>query len=131
MSKWVDRRQFVKPLDFEEFLLFDTKHQNTLNSFNSFLKYGNNPEVLEYSEQKKSQRNFEICKLYCEDKTQLEILLIIIKFSSEKKSIYQLFTTLKKEIKISKDKFYKTCEEFEENKVIYFCPPRRRRQRER
>ncbi len=112
---------FVKPLDFEEFLLFDTKHQNTLNSFNSFLKFGNNPEVLEYSEQKKSQRNFEICKLYCEDATQLEILLIIVKFASEKKSLFQLFTSLKKEIKISKDKFYKTCEQLEQNKLIYFC----------
>jgi len=112
---------FVKPLDFEEFLLFDTKHQNILNSFNSFLKFGNSPEVLEYGEQKKAQRNFEICKLYCQDNTQLEILLIIIKFSTEKKSLFQLFTTLKKEIKISKDKFYKTCEEFERNKVIYFC----------
>jgi hypothetical protein len=112
----------VKPLDFEEFLLFDIKHQNTLNSFNSFLKFGNTPEILEYGELKKAQRNFEICKLYCEDKTQLEILLIIIKFSSEKKSLFQLFTILKKEIKISKDKFYKTCEEFEQNRLIYFCP---------
>jgi len=112
---------FVKPLDFEEFLLFDTKHQNTLNSFNSFLKFGNTPEVLEYSEQKKSQRNFEICKLYCEDKTQLDILLIIIKFSSETRSLFQLFSALKKEKKISKDKFYKTCEEFEQNKLLYFC----------
>lgn len=113
---------FVKPLDFEEFLLFDTKHQSTLNSFNSFLKFGNNPEILEYNEHKKQQRNFEILKLYCDDKTQLEILLIIIKFSSEKKSLLQLFTTLKKEMKISKDKFYKTCEEFEQNKLIYLCP---------
>lgn len=113
--------QHIMPLDFEEFLLFDTKHQNTLNSFNSFLKFGNTPEVLEYSEQKKSQRNFEICKLYCEDKTQLDILLIIIKFSSETRSLFQLFSALKKEKKISKDKFYKTCEEFEQNKLLYFC----------
>jgi len=112
---------FVKPLDFEEFLLFDIKHQNTLSSFNNFLKFGNSPDILEHNEQKKSQRNLEICKLYCEDKTQLEILLIIIKFASEKKSLFQLFTTLKKEIKISKDKFYKTCEAFEQNKIIYFC----------
>lgn len=111
----------VKPLDFEEFLLFDTKHQNTLNSFNSFLKFGNSPEILEYSEQKKSQRNYEICKLYCEDTTQLAILLMIIKFASEKRSYFQLFTSLKKEAKISKDKFYKTCEMFENNKLIYLC----------
>ena len=28
-------------LDFEEYLLFDSKHQNITQSFNSFLKYGN------------------------------------------------------------------------------------------
>jgi len=29
--------------------------------------------------------------------------------------------SLKKEIKISKDKFYKTCEHFDNNRVVFFC----------
>jgi len=112
---------YLDGLDFEEFLLFDVKHQNSSNSFNSFLKYGNFPEIIEYSESKRATRNLEICKLYCEDKTQQEILLLLIKNGGEKKSIFQLFNSLKKEMKISKDKFYKTCEIFEENRVVYFC----------
>ena len=112
---------YLSPLDFEEFILFDIKHQNTTNSFNSFLKFGNLPEIIEYSEQKKSKRNYEICQLYCEDKVELEILFLLIKSASEKKSIFQLFNTLKKTIKISKDRFYKTCEKYENNHLIYFC----------
>jgi len=112
---------YLQPLDFEEFLLFDTKHQNTSYSFNSFLKFGNLPEIIEYNEQKKQQRNYEICKLYCEDKKELEILFLLIRNAAEKKSIFQLFNSLKKDIKISKDRFYKTCEQYVENHTIYLC----------
>jgi len=112
---------FLEGLDFEEYLLFDTKHQSSSNSFNSFLKYGNFPEIIEYSDSKKTTRNFEICKLYCDDLVELKILFILIKNSAEKKSIFQLFNSLKKEIKISKDRFYKTCEILEQNKVVFFC----------
>jgi len=111
----------ISPLDFEEFLLFDTKHNNLSNSFNSFLKYGSFPEILEFSDSKKHLRNYEICKLYLEDHTYLEIFFIIVKSAAQKKSIYQLFTTLKKNTKISKDKFYKAFEEFERNQLIYLC----------
>jgi len=79
---------YVAPLDFEEYLLFDSKHSNISNSFNSFLKFGSFPEIIEYSEQKKFNRNKEICKLYCEDRTYLEILFILFKFSGEKKSVF-------------------------------------------
>ena len=112
---------FVDELDFEEYLLFDIKHQSSSNSFNSFLKFGNFPEVIEYPEQKKANRNYEILQLYCEDKIQLQILLLLIKNTGEKKSIFQLFNVLKKETKISKDRFYKVCEQFEYNRVVFFC----------
>ena len=111
----------IAPLDFEEFLLFDTKHNSLANSFNSFLKYGSFPEILEFSDSKKHLRNFEVCKLYAQDKTYFEILFILIKSASQKKSVFQLFNTLKKDIKISKDKFYKVFEEFESNGIIHLC----------
>ena len=112
---------YLECLDFEEYLLFDIKHQSSSNSFNSFLKFGNFPEIIEYPENKKVNRNYEISKLYCDDIIQLQILFLLIKNAGEKKSVFQLFNSLKKEIKISKDRFYKTCEIFEENRVIYFC----------
>ena len=111
---------YLDPLDFEEYLLFDTKHSNVSNSFNSFLKYGNFPEIIEYSDSKKQKRNYEICRLSCEDKTTFEILFLLIKSAAEKKSVYQLFNQLKKSIKISKDKFYETVKQFENNRMIFF-----------
>ncbi len=113
---------YLACLDFEEYLLFDIKHNNIAHSFNSFLKYGSFPEILELNESKKMGRNLEICKLYAQDKTQLHILFICIKFAAEKRSAFQLFNTLKQQMKISKDKFYKVFEEFLNNKIIYQCP---------
>jgi len=123
MSYKIDNFEYLYlgALDFEEFLLFDTKHQNTSYSFNSFLKYGNFPEIIDFTESKKASRNYEICQLFCDDKTDEAILFLLIKNASEKKSIFQLFNTLKKEMKISKDRFYKTCEYYENNNIIFYC----------
>ncbi len=114
------KQLLLMPLDFEEFLLHDHRHQNTTNSFNYFLKYGNLPEIINQEEHKKLKRLQEILKLHCYDTTKLEILKLFIVAIDEKKSINQLFITLKKMQKISKDKFYETTKEFEENKIIYF-----------
>lgn len=112
----------VMPLDFEEFLLFDTKHQNTTNSFNSFLKYGNIPEIIEFKDYKKTTRNKELIKLYDVNQNAIEILKLCIKSSGELKSPFWLFNILKKTIKISKDFFYKTIKELENNHTIILCP---------
>ncbi len=112
----------VMPLDFEEFLLFDTKHQNTTNSFNSFLKYGNIPEIIEVKDYKKINRNKELIKLYDANQNTIEILKILVKSSGELKSPFWLYNILKKNIKISKDFFYKTIKDFENNNTIIFCP---------
>lgn len=110
----------LNALDFEEYLLHDNKHQNITQSFNSFLKYGNLPEVINLEEHKKIQRLQEIIKLICKDETQYEILKIMIENIDEKKSLFQLFNTLKTKIKLSKDKFYEVCKILESNKIIYF-----------
>lgn len=110
----------VNALDFEEYLLHDNKHQNITQSFNSFFKYGNLPEIINIDEHKKIQRLQEVIKLQSKTDTQFEILKLLFENIDEKKSLYQLFTTLKSKIKISKDKFYETCKEYESNNTIYF-----------
>ncbi len=115
------RTIFLQPLDFEEYILFDTKHTNTINTFNSFFKYGNFPEIIQFNESKQLIRNQEILKLIASNQTQFEILKLLIKSSGELKSIFQLFNTFKKSFKISKDIFYDSCKIFEESSIIYFC----------
>ena len=108
----------VNALDFEEYLLHDSKHQNITQSFNSFLKFGNLAELINYDEHKKINRLQEIIKLQCKDETQYEIFKILIENIDEKKSLFQLFNNLKNKMKISKDKFYETCAIFENTKSI-------------
>ena len=109
----------VMPLDFEEYILFDKKHQNITNSFNYFLKYGNLPETLHVSEQNKTNKLQELIKLISNDKTEEIILKILMKNSGEKKSIFQLFNSIKKEIKISKNRFYAYCSQLEQKNIIF------------
>ncbi|PLY09238.1 MAG: hypothetical protein C0626_09570 [Arcobacter sp.] len=111
---------FVHGLDFEEFLLHDNKHQNTIASFNHFFKYGNLPEMIAIDENKKFNRLQEIIKLFCKDKTEIEVLKLLFSSIDENKSINQLFTILKKSIKISKDRFYELCKFYESNQLIFF-----------
>jgi len=75
------RTIFLQPLDFEEYILFDTKHTNTVNTFNSFFKYGNFPEIIQFNENKQLYRNQEILRLITFSQTQFEILKLLIKSS--------------------------------------------------
>ena len=111
---------YLKALDFEEYLLHDTRHQNITVSFNNFLKYGNLSEIVNLEENKKIQRLHEILSLQTKDETSFEILKILIENIDEKKSIFQLFNQLKSKIKISKDRFYEACSNLQENQTIYF-----------
>lgn len=110
----------ISALDFEEYLLHDNRHQNITQSFNTFLKDGNLPEIINIEDHKKVSRLQEIITLQSKNETQFHIINILFENIDEKKSLYQLFNTLKTKIKISKDKFYETCKELENNKTIYF-----------
>ena len=112
----------VKPLDFEEFLLFENSFSNATQSFNNFLKYGNMPVSLEFDEQNKITKLQEYIKLMASDETELMILRTFIKSAGQTKSILQLFNSLKKETKISKDRFYNYCNYLEDSKIISFLP---------
>jgi len=111
----------VMPLDFAEYLSFDIKHQNTTNSFNSFLKYGNISQLINFKDVNKLNRNSEIIELSYTNETVTKIFKLLIKNSAQNKSAFLLFTILKKQIKISKDFFYKTIKQLEQNNSIIFC----------
>jgi len=111
----------LTPADFEEFLLFD-KHQNITTSFNYFLKFGNFIETIQTDEKHKSINIQNHIKLLATNETDLFILRYLIKNSGEIKSQNQLYLALKKEIKISKDRFYNYCRILEENQTITFLP---------
>lgn len=114
------KKLFLTPLDFEEYLLHDNKHQNITQSFNYFLKYGNLVQSLQINEFKILNQLQNLIVTMNNNQTSQEILKILFLNIDEKKSLNQLYLNLKKEIKISKDKFYEECKRFEDEKVIYF-----------
>lgn len=113
---------FLNPLDFEEYILHDNKHQTETVSFNSLLKYGNLPEFVNSNDFEKHTKLQELLKLKCENQTHEEVLKMLLINIDEKKSLNQMFLSLKSKIKISKDKFYELCKKFENEKIIYFIP---------
>jgi hypothetical protein len=114
------KKLFLTPLDFEEYLLHDKKNQIITQSFNLFLKNGNLPGVVNIDEIHTFNRLHDLIILINKDITTQEILKILFFSIDEKKSLNQLYLTLKTKIKISKDKFYEECKNFEKNKIIYF-----------
>ena len=111
---------YLQALDFEEYLLHDTKSQNETHSFNNFLKYGNLPEIIAIEENKKIKRVQEIIELFSKDDTDFQIFKILALNIDEKKSLFQLFNNLKTKIKISKDRFYETCKTLEKQNRVFF-----------
>ncbi|QDF28365.1 ATP-binding protein [Halarcobacter anaerophilus] len=114
------KKLFLTPLDFEEYLLHDKKNQNITHNFNNFLKYGNLPQTIQTPDFKVYRELQNIIWLITFDKTSQEILKLLFLNIDEKKSLNQLFLSLKSKIKISKDKFYEQCKIFENRKIIYF-----------
>lgn len=114
------KKLFLMPLDFEEFLLHDNRHQATINTFNYFFKHGNLPGIINIEEHKKETRLQEIIKIYTKNETHEEVLKILFLNIDEKKSLNQLYLSLKKKIKISKDSFYSLCKTYKENNFVFF-----------
>lgn len=110
----------LNALDFEEFLLHENRHQNITNAFNQFFKYGNLPQTIQTDEFKKQTNLQDVIVKFAQDTTLISLLKLLFESIDEKKSLHQLFTQLKNQIKISKDRFYSLCKEYENNKVIFF-----------
>lgn len=114
------KKLFLSPLDFEEYLLHDKKNQNTTQSFNTFLKFGNLPSTVQTFDFNIFLNLQDLIKIINDSKTSQEILKMLFLNIDEKKSLNQLYLNLKSKMKISKDKFYEECKRFENQNIIYF-----------
>ena len=113
---------WVKPLRFEEFLLFETNFTNITNSFNLFLKQGNLPSNQKQNEGERLHTMQLLVKNITTNQTELKILIELFKNSGEFKSLLQLYNKLKNTTKISKDKFYQYCKYLQDSNIIFLIP---------
>lgn len=110
----------VWPLDFEEYISFDKKHQNIPLIFNNFLQNGTFAEMIFVPECSKTKRLQEIMKLTLSDPLNLRIFKQFAINMGQKISAFQLFGQLKQEIKLSKDTFYASVDRLKEEGFVYF-----------
>jgi len=101
-------------LDFEEFFSFDTT-LNINQAFDKFLRLGNFPKILheEYFKDEYLKETFELLPY------NKKILSFFFTHIGEKFTLYQIYQILKKEMKLSKDSFYKETNRLLKNKVIF------------
>lgn len=104
----------IPPITFQEFTQIHKISTN--DSLNLYLKFGNLLESESLNEYKKA----EFLKILAGDSTNFWILQNLILHLGQKVSIYQIFTKLKKEKKISKDRFYEYCKNLNENKILFW-----------
>ncbi|MDD6056332.1 MAG: ATP-binding protein [Helicobacteraceae bacterium] len=98
----------IPPLSFSEFYKLQKTPIDL--SFNSYLRFGN---ILE-------QNKGYFLKGKLKDSSDFWILRSLILHLGQKVSIYQIFTKLKKEGRISKDRFYEFCKMLESSKMLFW-----------
>ncbi|MEO1924137.1 MAG: AAA family ATPase [Nautiliaceae bacterium] len=104
----------LKGLDFEEFFSFENT-TNINQCFDRFLRLGNFPRIFaeEYYRDEYLKETFELLPF------NKKILAFFFSHIGEKFTLYQIYQILKKEMKLSKDNFYKITNELLENRIIY------------
>lgn len=105
------------PLDYEEFLAFDTSTAQN-KGFNHFLRSGTLP-LLAHAQKTSTQT----MKLFFQSSFQAQeqkLLLLLARYHTQHLSVHQIYTFAKEQFKISKDWVYKTIKLFEQEKLILF-----------
>ena len=104
----------LKGLDFEEFFAFENT-TNINQCFDKFLRLGNFPRIFneEYFRDEYLKETFELLPY------NKEILRFFFSHIGEKFTLYQIYQILKRDMKLSKDSFYKITNELLENKIIF------------
>ncbi len=112
-------KQFLYPLDFEEFIAFDQKHFNVEQLFNRFSNTGGLPEVVLYTEDNFHKKLQKTTRDIFTNEKEFLIFKKFCEMQSTKVSLYQIFNQLKSKIKISKDFLYNVSNNLQKRELIY------------
>ena len=108
----------LQPLDFEEYLAFEKRHIHLEHSFSHYLKTGSLPEMATIHETLLTKRLHKIMKSIFPEKSDQILFRTLSKFLGKPLTPNQLYTTLKREHKFSKDRVYKTVKDWEDRQII-------------
>jgi predicted AAA+ superfamily ATPase len=111
----------VHPLDFEEFISFDKKHQNIEHIFNLFANIGTLPAVVLGLEEAKYRHIQSLMRSYL-GSSRLAILRAMATHQSRSFSTFGLYKQLSPSMALSKDGLYRHIDELEREFFVYFVP---------
>ena len=108
----------LQPLDFEEYLAFEKRHIHLEHSFSLYLRTGSLPEMATVHETLLTKNLHKIMRTTFPEPSEQIFFRTLARFSGKPVTANQLYTTLKKEHKFSKDRVYKTIKEWEDRQII-------------
>ena len=104
------------PLDYEEFLAYEHKHDST--ALNHFFQLGGFPSMHKISSDERSIYIQKTLK-YALDEIEFDILVLCSKMMAQKLSPFSIYERLKQIRKISKDKLYKAYDNLNTKNYIH------------
>jgi hypothetical protein len=107
------------PLDFEEFISFDTRHSNIEHIFQIYANIGSYPQIILNSSNSVHWSMQEMLHVMISDAVEFEIFKKFSEAQSSKISLFQIYNQLKSQIRISKDSLYKKVKKLEDEKMLF------------
>jgi uncharacterized protein len=105
-------------LTFQEYCDFESHHRGITQQFNAYLRHGTLPEIVNFPLETKAMFASRIIDTIYDEGVKKELFIYLLKQIGSKLTTHQIYTTLKQEIKISKDKCYAYLKELQEEKVV-------------
>lgn len=116
------QRLDLLPLDFEEYMAFHRKHVEVTQLFNHYLRSGGLPEVANLPEERHLPLFRHRLEKALPDPTLRQVFAFFLEKSGFRYSLHQVYTALKEQMKISKDKLYAGCDGLEASGMLHYVP---------
>ena len=114
---------YVPPLDFEEYILFEHSQASQItHTFNNFIKYGTIPQIIRTNHDLKTNHIQSLLNEVFESSAERAVFVFLLRSTGLTYSQHQIFQKLKKDMKLSKDKFYLYIDRFIKSRMVYFLP---------
>lgn len=114
---------YVPPLDFEEYILFEhTQASQITHTFNNFIKYGTIPQIIRSNHDLKNSHIQTLLQEVFDNPAERAVFVFLLRSTGLTYSLHQIFQKIKKDMKLSKDKFYHYIDTFIKCRMVYFLP---------
>lgn len=107
------------PLDFEEFISFETRYENMEAIFNNFAVVGTFPALKRVLRENFVSEYQFFLKRFAKNDLQMSMLQLLSSKQGRKVSMYEMFLEIKLKHKISKDTFYAYCKKLQDEYVLF------------